>query len=67
MLKQLVPDPLYEHVRDHLEQALAIVPLDPKTDELRASIGEAVDTAIELAYRRRERRAALYVVSNERH
>lgn len=54
MLKGLVPDPLYEHVRDHLEQALAIVPMDSRTEELRACIGEALDTAIELAYRRRD-------------
>jgi len=48
-----LPLPLYEHVRDHLEQALAIVPRDDDTAVLRLHIEEAIEIALERAYRRR--------------
>ncbi|KFC71010.1 hypothetical protein FF80_00728 [Devosia sp. LC5] len=53
MLKHNLPDPRYECVRDHLEQALAIVPKAPGAAPLRAHIEVAVEAAIELAYRPR--------------
>lgn len=49
-----MPHPLYERVRDHLEQAAAVLPRDICADALRELIGEAVDLALELSYRRRQ-------------
>jgi hypothetical protein len=46
-----LPHPLYESVRDHLEQAMAVLPREPYAESLRALIDEALDAAIELAYR----------------
>lgn len=47
-----LPLPIYEHVRDHLEQALAIVPRDEDSAKLRLRIEEAIELALELAYQR---------------
>lgn len=47
-----LPHPAYERVRDHLEQAAAVLPRDTCADPLRELIGEAVDLAIELSYQR---------------
>lgn len=51
MIKNTLPDPRYECVRDHLEQALAIAPKVMDAAPLRAHIEIAVEAAIELAYR----------------
>ncbi|GLQ09922.1 hypothetical protein GCM10007913_18540 [Devosia yakushimensis] len=51
MIKNSLPDPRYECVRDHLEQALAIAPKVLDAAPLRAHIEIAVEAAIELAYR----------------
>lgn len=51
MIRNTLPDPRYECVRDHLEQALAIAPKAPDAAPLRSQIEIAVEAAIELAYR----------------
>lgn len=47
-----LPLPVYEHVRDHLEQALAILPRDEQASALRLKVEEAIEATLELAYRR---------------
>lgn len=45
------PDARFERVRDHLERAIAILHKDEATQCLRDMIEEAVDLALECAYR----------------
>lgn len=54
-----MPHPLYERVRDHLEQASAVLPKDISADALRKLICEAVDLALELSYQRPPTRQVL--------
>lgn len=64
MLKHTLPDPRYECVRDHLEQALAIAPKEAAP--LRAHIEVAVEAAIELAYRWRPEDDTLQLFETDR-
>ena len=45
------PRSLYQHVRDHLERAAAILQRDEATLPIRNKIEEAIDLALECAYR----------------
>ena len=45
-----LPHPLYVQVRDHLEQAMAVLSREPTAAPLLALLDEAVDIAIELAH-----------------
>ena len=51
MIIQFPPLPVYDHVRDHLEQALAITPRDDHHAQLRLKIEEAIEVAIELSHK----------------
>ncbi|CDP53724.1 MAG: hypothetical protein HY371_11650 [Devosia nanyangense] len=42
----------YLHIQDRLEQTLAALPRDKRSDELRAAIEHAVEISVELAYQR---------------
>ncbi|UXN69729.1 hypothetical protein N8A98_21370 [Devosia neptuniae] len=66
MLKHNLPDPRYECVRDHLEQALAIAPRAPDAAPLRVHIGVALEAAIELAYRPRPEDDTLQLFETDR-
>lgn len=66
MLKHNLPDPRYECVRDHLEQALAIAPKAPGAAPLRAHIEVAVEAAIALAYRPRPEDDTLRLLETDR-
>ncbi|MHA6692724.1 hypothetical protein [Devosia sp. A449] len=50
MKQTTLPRPLYVQVRDHLEQAIAVLSHDPAAVPLRALLDEAVDISIELAH-----------------
>ena len=64
----LYPNPLYERVRDHLEQSIAILPQDPVSEAARTMLEEALDVVLWLAYLPPQGRPALHVVaSNEVH
>ena len=45
------PDPRLERVRDHLEQAIAILHKGETSQSIRDKIEEAIDLALECAYR----------------
>ena len=52
-VSQNYPDLLFERVRDHLERAAAILPNGPEVDPIRCNLEEAIEMALECAYRPR--------------
>lgn len=52
-MSQTFPEPLFERVRDHLERAAAILPREAQAQRIRGSIEEAIELALECAYRSR--------------
>lgn len=50
-MSQAYPDALFERVRDHLERAAAILHNEASARTVRDNIEEAVDLALECAYR----------------
>ncbi|QDZ11591.1 hypothetical protein [Devosia ginsengisoli] len=50
-MSQAYPDALFERVRDHLERAAAILHNEVAAQTIRDNIEEAVDLALECAYR----------------
>lgn len=54
-MSQIYPELLFERVRDHLERAAAILPTDPEVDPIRGNIEEAIEMALECAYRPRSK------------
>lgn len=52
-MSQIYPELLFERVRDHLERAAAILPNDLECDPIRGNIEEAIEMALECAYRPR--------------
>ncbi len=52
-MSQTYPEPLFERVRDHLERAAAMLPRDPQSQAIRGNIEEAIEMALECAYRPR--------------
>lgn len=52
-MSQIYPELLFERVRDHLERAAAILPNNLEVDPIRGNIEEAIEMALECAYRPR--------------
>lgn len=52
-MSQIYPELLFERVRDHLERAAAILPNELDGDPIRGNIEEAIEMALECAYRPR--------------